>query len=32
MTRSVHVNSFGCQMNELDTALISSALTQGEYT
>ncbi|MFC1764055.1 tRNA (N6-isopentenyl adenosine(37)-C2)-methylthiotransferase MiaB [Planctomycetota bacterium] len=29
--RTVHIKSFGCQMNKLDTALVSSALQQADY-
>ena len=29
--KSVHIKSFGCQMNKLDTALVSSALTKAGF-
>lgn len=30
-TRTVYIKSFGCQMNKLDTALVSSALTEARF-
>jgi len=29
--KTVHIKSFGCQMNKLDTALMASALTKAEF-
>ena len=29
--KTVHIKSFGCQMNNLDTALVTSALTEGGF-
>jgi len=29
--KTVHIKSFGCQMNKLDTALVTSALRQGGF-
>ena len=29
--RRVHIKSFGCQMNKLDTALVTAALTETGY-
>jgi tRNA-2-methylthio-N6-dimethylallyladenosine synthase len=31
-TRRVHIKSFGCQMNKLDSALVTSALGRAGYT
>lgn len=31
-TRKVHIKSFGCQMNKLDSALVTSALEEAGYT
>lgn len=30
-TRSVHIKSFGCQMNKLDTALVTAAIKQAGF-
>ncbi|MHC4656447.1 MAG: tRNA (N6-isopentenyl adenosine(37)-C2)-methylthiotransferase MiaB [Planctomycetota bacterium] len=30
--KTVHIKSFGCQMNKLDTALVASALTEEGFT
>ncbi|MHC4659456.1 MAG: tRNA (N6-isopentenyl adenosine(37)-C2)-methylthiotransferase MiaB [Planctomycetota bacterium] len=30
--RNIHIKSFGCQMNKLDTALVSSALKQAGFS
>ena len=30
-TRTVHIKSFGCQMNKLDTALVTSALKEAGF-
>jgi len=30
--KTVHIKSFGCQMNKLDTALVAAALTQAGYS
>ncbi|MHC4363950.1 MAG: hypothetical protein ACYSTJ_00605, partial [Planctomycetota bacterium] len=29
--RTVHIKSFGCQMNKLDTALVSAALQNAGF-
>ncbi|MHC4148403.1 MAG: hypothetical protein ACYSR5_02850, partial [Planctomycetota bacterium] len=29
--KTVHIKSFGCQMNKLDTALVTSALKQAGF-
>jgi tRNA-2-methylthio-N6-dimethylallyladenosine synthase len=31
-TRTVHIKSFGCQMNKLDTALVTSALKEAGFS
>ena len=29
--KSIHIKSFGCQMNKLDTALVTSALKEAGF-
>ena len=31
-TRTVHIKSFGCQMNKLDTAMVTSALKEAGFS